>query len=36
MMEKQVLLQVEGLKKYFPVVQGKLLGTCNQAASCCG
>ena len=26
MMEKQVLLQVEGLKKYFPVVQGKLLG----------
>ena len=25
-MEKQVLLHVEGLKKYFPVVQGKLLG----------
>jgi oligopeptide/dipeptide ABC transporter ATP-binding protein len=25
-MEKEVLLRVEGLKKYFPVVQGKLLG----------
>ncbi len=25
-MEKEVLLHVEGLKKYFPVVQGKLLG----------
>ena len=26
MMTKEVLLHVEGLKKYFPVVQGKLLG----------
>ena len=26
MMEKEILLRVEGLKKYFPVVQGKLLG----------
>ena len=26
MIEKTVLLHVEGLKKYFPVVQGKLLG----------